>query len=368
VKDYNNIEELFKQGFEGLEGNVDPSAWANIQQSLGQGATSTGAAAAGGLSGVGKVAAIIGIVGAAATGVWYFSGDDTKEENALNDQTEIVSDDIAEVNINHVQTLGENILVTDTNDPVIQENAAEIQEELSQTQYTANDIDDEFLESVINQHDFSNGFIVNSKNDNNTNNNVDANNNGDVDIDPVDKIDPVVIGDPQLESKEIKTNLKIELEENNTVSFKSNAKNHNLVEWTFGDGEIGSGDEVSHTYERPGVYVLKMEVFSDDQTQTTERKVTIEGTSKVGTIPNVFTPNNDGRNDNFFVNCKEIENFYVSVKDERGNEVFTSTDPDFSWNGENQAGEIIKGGYIVVIIAEGEDGQTFKEMKALRLE
>ncbi|OIQ37659.1 MAG: hypothetical protein BM555_00255 [Crocinitomix sp. MedPE-SWsnd] len=368
MKDYSNIEELFKQGFEGLEGNVDPSAWANIQQSLGQGAASTGSAAAGGISGVGKVAAIIGIVGAAATGVWYFSGDDTKEEGALTDQTEVVTNDVAEVDINDVQTLGDNILVTDTNDPVIQENAAEIQEELSQNQYTANDIDDDFLETVISQHDFSNGFIVNSNNDNNFDDGSDANDNGDIDIEPVDKVDPVVIGNPQLESKEIKTNLKVEVEENNTVSFKSNAKNHNSVEWTFGDGEIGLGDEVNHTYERPGTYVLKMEVFSDDQTQTVERKVTIEGTSKVGTIPNVFTPNNDGRNDNFFVKCKDIENFYLSVKDERGNEVFTSTDPDFSWNGENQAGDIIKGGYIVVIIAEGEDGQTFKEMKALRLE
>ena len=111
-----------------------------------------------------------------------------------------------------------------------------------------------------------------------------------------------------------------------------------------------------------------MEVFNDEQSQTTERKVIIKGTSKVGVVPNVFTPNNDGRNDNFFVKCKEIETFYISVKDTRGNEVFTSTDPDFIWNGENQGGDIVKGNYIVVIIAEGEDGQTYKEMKTLRLE
>ena len=373
MKDYNNIDELFKQGFEGFEGNVDPSAWANIQQGLGQGAASTSSAVSGGLSGVGKVAAIIGIVGAAATGIWYFSGEETKKESPLTEQTTVVSEEIAENNVDDVKTLGENILVTDTNDPVIQEHVTEIQEELNQNQYSADDIDDEYLKELLRQEKISNSFMVNSATANNNivdnggNSNDAIVNDENVQGPIVDKIEPTTIGNHDL-SKDIKSSLKVELEENNVVSFKSNAKNHTSVEWTFGDGEFGFGENISHTYERPGTYNVKMEVFNDEQSQTTERKVIIKGTSKVGVVPNVFTPNNDGRNDNFFVKCKEIETFYISVKDTRGNEVFTSTDPDFIWNGENQGGDIVKGNYIVVIIAEGEDGQTYKEMKTLRLE
>jgi flagellar hook assembly protein FlgD len=370
VKDNINIDELFKQGLESFEGNVDPSAWTNIQQGLGQTAASTGAATTGGISTIGKVAAVIGLVGAAATGVWYFSGDDTQKENVLTEQTDVGSEEIVSIN-EDVQPLGENILVTDTNDPVIKEHEAEIQEDLNLTQYTANDIDDDFLETVINRGNFSSSFIINSNNNGKVDYSADDKNIVDVnnDLKPEDNVETFVVGDPDLNaSKEIKCNLKIETEENNTVSFISNAKNHSTVEWKFGDGEIGLGDDVSHTYERPGTYTIKMEVFSDNQSQVVERKVTIEGTSMMGTIPNVFTPNNDGRNDNFFVKSEDIANFYVSIKDERGNEVFTSIDSDFNWNGENRSGEIVRGGYIVVIIAEGEDGQTYKEMKALRLE
>jgi hypothetical protein len=369
VKDNINIDELFKQGFESFEGNVDPSAWTNIQQSLGQTAASTGATAASGLSAVSKVAAIVVLVGVTATGVLYFSGEDTQNENPLTEQTNLVSDEVVSVD-GYVQPLGENILVTDTNDPVIQDHVAEIQDELNQNQYSANDIDDDFLETIINKGNFSSGFIINS---NNLNVDYTEDNNditkGSNDVKPEDNIEPIVGGSPDLnESKDIMSSLKIDQEENNTVSFISNAKNHTAVEWSFGDGEIDLGDDVSHTYERPGTYTLKMEVFADDQYQVIERKVIIKGISVLGTIPNVFTPNNDGRNDNFFVNSAGIANFYVSIKDERGNEVFTSTDSEFNWNGENRSGEIIRGGYIVVIIAEGEDGQTYKEMKALRLE
>lgn len=366
MKDNINIDELFKQGFEGFEGDVDPSAWTNIQQNIGQGGASS-ASTVGGLSTAGKVAAIIGLVGVTTASVWYFSGEETATADIA--QEEIVSDEVLVTSNVEVQSLGENILVTDTNDPVIQEHAAEIQEELNQNQYSANDIDDAFLVSVINENNFSNGFIVNSNEKidySNDNNNVADDENGNV-VD--DKIEPTVNVNPEVnEVKVIKLNLKVETEENNTLFFKSNAKNHTTVEWSFGDGEIGIGDEVSHTYERPGTYQLKMEVFSDDQSQSVERKIIVEGTSWMGVIPNVFTPNNDGRNDNFFVKTKDIETFYVSITDERGSEVFKSTDPEFAWNGENQGGDIVKGGYIVVIIAEGQDGQTFKEMKALRLE
>ena len=364
MKDDINIDELFKQGFDGFEGDVDPSAWTNIQQNLGQ-VGASGVSTSTALYTVGKVAAIIGFVGLTAASVWYFSGEDIKtseiaQEQLIVDAAEIISDD-------DVQSLGEGIFVTDTNDPVIQEHVAEIQEELNQNQYSANDINEDFLVSVINENNFSNGFIVNSNDK--TDYSIDDDNLLDDDNTNVveDKIEPTV--NPELnEIKEIKSNLKVDMEENNTFSFKSNAKNHTTVEWSFGDGETGIGDEVSHTYERPGTYHLKVEIFSDDQSQRVERDIVVEGTSWMGVIPNVFTPNNDGRNDNFFVKTNDIENFYVSIKDERGNEVFKSTDPDFVWNGENQSGDVIKGGYIVVIIAEGKDGQTYKEMNALRLE
>ncbi|MGH7234221.1 MAG: gliding motility-associated C-terminal domain-containing protein [Candidatus Saccharimonadales bacterium] len=62
-------------------------------------------------------------------------------------------------------------------------------------------------------------------------------------------------------------------------------------------------------------------------------------------VPNVFTPNNDGINDDFVVSVDTLtptgerstwNNFtfyYISIFDRWGKEVFTSTDPTQPWNG-----------------------------------
>ena len=73
MKDNINIEELFKSKFDNFEGNVDPSAWANIQQGIN--AAAVWGTVATGLSGIAKVAIIVGVVSVTAVSAWYFSGD-----------------------------------------------------------------------------------------------------------------------------------------------------------------------------------------------------------------------------------------------------------------------------------------------------
>ena len=57
-------------------------------------------------------------------------------------------------------------------------------------------------------------------------------------------------------------------------------------------------------------------------------------------IPNIFTPNSDGINDNFKIryNGELKECFEVKIFNRWGNIVFTSSNPDFSWDGKNQFG------------------------------
>ena len=377
MKDNINIEELFKDKFEGFEGQVDPSAWANISQSLANGAATTGGAVSGGPSSIAKVAIVAGLVGVTSVTAWYFSSGDNNENIVANDTQEQVENN-EESQEDDVKTMGNNILVNDTNDPVIQERVEEIEEGLSQTQFNPEFIDNESVESVLASHSIGNGLVVNQ---NPGNGNTVVNNNGDQ-VNPENKIENNEVVDPvenggqtveipkPVEKAEIKHNLKYSFddEDGNIVAFKSNAKNHNSVVWSFGDGTEGTGDAVTHAYERPGTYEVEMTVTGEGQADVIKRKIVIEGTSSLGAIANVFTPNGDGRNDYFFVKSKGMEIFYVSIKNERGEEVYTSNDPNFEWNGQLPDGSVQKGGYIVVIIAEGEDGQVFKEMKALRVE
>ena len=43
MKENIDIEKLFQEKFENFEGNVDPSVWANVSQSINAGAAGTGA-------------------------------------------------------------------------------------------------------------------------------------------------------------------------------------------------------------------------------------------------------------------------------------------------------------------------------------
>ncbi len=71
-------------------------------------------------------------------------------------------------------------------------------------------------------------------------------------------------------------------------------------------------------------------------------------------IPNVFTPNNDGKNDFFKVNADHINNcfdkFDINIYNRWGELVFHSEDFHFKWDGKNTKGKILPDGDYFYII------------------
>jgi gliding motility-associated-like protein len=52
------------------------------------------------------------------------------------------------------------------------------------------------------------------------------------------------------------------------------------------------------------------------------------------TVPNIFTPNNDGINDDFVINILNPATYSIAIYDRWGKVVYTSTDPTVYWNGK----------------------------------
>jgi gliding motility-associated-like protein len=86
-------------------------------------------------------------------------------------------------------------------------------------------------------------------------------------------------------------------------------------------------------------------------------------TDSVGTdlqVPNVFTPNGDGINDNFGVTTDGTTVYEFTVFTRTGTRVFHSLSPRVFWDGKNLAGyEVPEGVYYYVLEESGEkDAET----------
>jgi gliding motility-associated-like protein len=341
VKGNINIEEILKQKFDNFQPDVNPNIWANVQAGIGAGtAVTTGVSI-----GV-KIGLISSGIIAASVATWYFGFYEPAAPAETLTQKNTIEQPIENTDI----TSEPIIVVNDQNDPVIIENKEKIESELRVYQAPL-----ETIEGPISHASLStqpNSTVVN---DNTTTVNTQTTNtNSNVNNANTDKQIPVPSG-------------RMEIVQSNTyapsaTTFTSNALNQKEVRWDFGDGASADGLSVKHTYNKPGKYMVKMVVVGNDKVNYEEtQEVVVKSKSSIDNIPNVITPNGDRINDYFSVKTTEIETFVISIRDNKGNEIFNSTDTEFSWDGTDFSGNIVeKGMYTYLIIAEGKDGSVIK--------
>ena len=72
-------------------------------------------------------------------------------------------------------------------------------------------------------------------------------------------------------------------------------------------------------------------------------------------VPNVFTPNGDGRNDEFRVAYQSLREFHCWIYNRWGHLVYSWDDPAKGWNGMIGGRPAAEGAYMYVIRALGTD-------------
>ncbi|PWL31429.1 MAG: hypothetical protein DCO96_04315 [Fluviicola sp. XM-24bin1] len=93
-------------------------------------------------------------------------------------------------------------------------------------------------------------------------------------------------------------------------------------------------------------------------------------------MPNVFTPDGDRRNDEYFMKDRNVEfdSFEFVVYNNRGEEVYRTNDPDFRWDGRDQrSGEYVelqnrRGVFAYFITATTEDGRGFTTSNTITIQ
>ncbi len=113
-----------------------------------------------------------------------------------------------------------------------------------------------------------------------------------------------------------------------------------------------------YTFAEAGDYEVKIiasnaALCSDSSTLS----ITISESSLL--VPNVFTPNGDGQNDEFRVAYKSIISFEAWVYNRWGRKVFYWNDPQKGWDGNINGKKAVPGPYFYVMKATGSDGVKY---------
>jgi gliding motility-associated-like protein len=153
-----------------------------------------------------------------------------------------------------------------------------------------------------------------------------------------------------------------------TVNFINQSSGAISYFWDFGDGNTSILTNPQHVFTTPGVYnVMLVATNSDGCTDTFYVRVEVELISSL-TVPNVFTPNNDGVNDLLSFIEDGIAEIKAEIYNRWGEKIYEWNKLAFGWNGIAQNGkEVPEGTYFIIVKATGLDGKKYEIAKSFLL-
>lgn len=148
------------------------------------------------------------------------------------------------------------------------------------------------------------------------------------------------------------------------VSFINSSVNFTSATWNFGDGSSSSSGSPQHTYTSYGNYTATLTVADSlGCSELLSFSIFVDEIVNFS-LPNIITPNADGRNDNFeFITNAGVEEYSISIFNRWGKEVRKITSSDIIiWDGKNDSGnECSSGSYFYSIEIATVKGEVVKK-------
>ena len=146
------------------------------------------------------------------------------------------------------------------------------------------------------------------------------------------------------------------------VNFGNNSMNGTSYNWVFGNGgnmNLTTLTTQTITYSDPGTYTVLLTASNgicDDV--ATIQIVVMPFPPPIVHVPNVFTPNHDNANDEFFIDTYLAASLKLIILNRWGNVVHEITDLTSKWNGEINGKEASEGVYFYKYEVVGINGDV----------
>ena len=144
-----------------------------------------------------------------------------------------------------------------------------------------------------------------------------------------------------------------------TITFTNLSSNASSYEWNFGNGltlNTTSNSIQYSEYTVPGFYAISVKANEGPCFDTDTMVIEIIDKPIILNEPNVFSPNNDGENDDFFITTKNVKSLNLIINNRWGNLVFEQTAENPKWNGA----DCVDGVYFYQYSATGLNGDVLK--------
>ena len=365
-----NIDEIFKQAFDGFEANVDPGVWNNIQNSIGSGVGSTpqlnpaNAAGTAMKSVAMKIVAGVVLVGSVATGSYFIINADKEQQTAATENIIAENNNVTEQPEEKVTVVvkeEENTISINENIPVEQSTSVQQKENKTSQKTTLTENSATSAQADMNGTNSSPSLNGSEK---------DVTPDAASDASPDKKEENTKTEDTQSqktpEPKEVLLKAKINVDVTKgkaplTVQFDAIGNGIQYF-WDFKDGSgIINEDSPTHTFFKDGTYRVALQAIDKYGNAKMEYKtIVVEKNydSSLEPLQNVLTPNGDGQNDVYKIRGNNIIKLEAVIMDKTGKPIYTIKSMDDYWDGKDQSGDyVIQGQYYISGMAIGDDGK-----------
>ncbi len=151
-----------------------------------------------------------------------------------------------------------------------------------------------------------------------------------------------------------------------TVSFTNTSINTTDFQWII-KGIATTTNPNPMTFDIAGDYLITLIANPNACPDTITKTLIVRDEEVYLYIPNVFSPNSDGLNDNFNVKSQGLSTVSIIIFDRWGLNCYESNSTNFQWNGTRNGSACPEGVYVYVLDAKDAKGKRIYRTGSITL-